>query len=129
MTVKEFEDFANAEVVKEMEIMFTKGKEYTISDEDKLKNFKSVAERVGMRPQQVALIYLLKHIDSICNYVQTGKEASDEPIAGRFRDARNYLLLLRAIVGEEQRLSQAGAGRVLVDVEQTLMRKDQWHGA
>jgi len=46
------------------------------------------------------LIYLLKHMDSIRNYVLHGKEASDEPIMGRIMDARNYLLLLGGIIYE-----------------------------
>ncbi len=44
------------------------------------------------------MIYLLKHMDSIRNYVLTGKEFCDESISGRIRDARNYLMLLHAII-------------------------------
>lgn len=87
---------------EEYTIMVGKGKEYTVSDEDKLKNFKSIAERMQTTPQMVAMVYLLKHMDSIRNYVLTGKEASDEPINGRIRDARNYLLLLEAILMEQK---------------------------
>ncbi len=85
---------------EEYNIMVGKGKEYTVSDEDKLKNFKSIAERMKTTPAMVAMVYLLKHIDSIRNYVLSGTEASDEPINGRIRDARNYLLLLEAIINE-----------------------------
>lgn len=85
---------------EEYTIMVGKGKEYTVSDEDKLKNFKSIAERMKTTPANVAMVYLLKHMDSIRNYVLSGVEASDEPINGRIRDARNYLLLLEAIINE-----------------------------
>ena len=71
-----------------------------MSDEDKFKNFKSIAERTESTAEKVALIYLLKHMDSIRNYVLHGKEASDEPIMGRIMDARNYLLLLGGIINE-----------------------------
>ena len=75
------------------------GKEYTVSsingDEDKLKNFKSIGERLGLSASMVCMVYLLKHIDSIRNYVLEGKEFSDEPIEGRIHDARNYFLLIR----------------------------------
>jgi len=52
----------------------------------------------------VAMVYLLKHMDSIRNYVLNGVEASDESISGRIRDARNYLMLLHAILLESKGL-------------------------
>jgi hypothetical protein len=48
------------------------------------------------------MIYLLKHMDSIRNYVLTGKESSTETIMGRIQDARNYLLLLGGVIEEEK---------------------------
>ena len=48
------------------------------------------------------MIYLLKHMDSIRNYILTGKESSEEPIRGRIQDARNYLLLLGGIIEEKK---------------------------
>jgi hypothetical protein len=43
-------------------------------------------------------------MDSIRNYVLNGVEASDESISGRIRDARNYLMLLHAILLESKGL-------------------------
>jgi hypothetical protein len=80
--------------------MLTKGEEYTVSDEDKFKNFKSIAERLGLTPEMIALVYTLKHMDSIRNYVIHGKESSNEPIRGRIQDARNYLALLGGMIQE-----------------------------
>ena len=87
---------------EENRLMLVKGEEYTVSDEDKFKNFKSIGERLSMRPEQVAMIYLLKHMDSIRNYILTGEESSEEPIIGRVQDARNYLLLLGGIIAEKE---------------------------
>jgi hypothetical protein len=39
-------------------------------------------------------------MDSIRNYIHTGKESSEETIMGRIQDARNYLLLLGGIIQE-----------------------------
>ena len=100
MKVKDFFDWSKTEVEKENMIMYSKGKEYTVSSEDKLKNFKSIGERLGLKPEQILLVYLLKHMDSIRNYVKTGTEACEESISGRIRDARNYLLLLHAMILE-----------------------------
>lgn len=101
MKVSDFFKMAENDFADEMELMSVKGKEYTVSDADKLKNFKSIAERMKCEPEFVCMVYLLKHMDSIRNYVLTGTEASDEPIAGRIHDARNYLLLLKAILQEK----------------------------
>jgi hypothetical protein len=87
---------------EENRLMLVKGEEYTVSDEDKFKNFKSIGDRMNLRAEQVALIYLLKHMDSIRNFVLNGKEASEEPIIGRIQDARNYLLLLGGIIEESK---------------------------
>jgi len=107
MRLDAFEEFVHNEVSAEMEIMLSKGKEYTISNDDKLMNFKMVAAVLD-RPNtlDVIMTYLQKHYFSILNYVNEGVEASDETISGRIRDARNYLLLLHAAILEEQNEGQ-----------------------
>jgi len=102
MKVDKFFKWADEMVAQESDIMFNKGEEYTVNDEDKFKNFKSIAERINSTPEIVALVYLLKHMDSIRNYVLHGKESSDETIEGRIHDARNYLLLLGGIIKENK---------------------------
>jgi uncharacterized protein YifE (UPF0438 family) len=102
MKVDDFIKWAKSMQKEENEIMLGKGKEYTVSDEDKFKNFKSIAERMNTSSEQVAMIYLLKHMDSIRNYTLHGIEASDESIEGRIMDARNYLLLLGGMIKEER---------------------------
>ena len=100
MKVKDFVKWAKSMQEEENRIMLVKGEEYTVSDVDKFKNFKSIADRMKSSPEEVALVYLLKHMDSIRNYVLHGKESSDEPIIGRIMDARNYLLLLGGMIEE-----------------------------
>jgi hypothetical protein len=100
MLVKDFFNWADKMHIKEMRLMKDKGKEYTVNDTDKLKNFKSIAERLKTFPEFILLVYLLKHMDSIRNYILDGTEACDEPIEGRIIDARNYLLLLGAMIKE-----------------------------
>ena len=109
MKVKDFFKWADEEFKIEMELMRVKGEEYTVSNEDELKNFKSIADRLETTPSEVAMVYLLKHMDSIRNYVLNGVEASDESISGRIRDARNYLMLLHAIILESKGLDEREA--------------------
>ena len=118
MTVKDFFKWADEEYATEMELMRVKGEEYTVSDEDKLKNFKSIADRLDVTTPIVAMVYLLKHMDSIRNYVLNGVEASDESKSGRIRDARNYLILLHAILLESKGL----------DVEEADEKRSPWFG-
>jgi hypothetical protein len=66
----------------------------------------------------VAMVFLLKHMDSIRNYILNGVEASDEPISGRIRDARNYLMLLHAILLESKGL----------DVKEVDEKESPWFG-
>lgn len=102
MTVKDFIEWAGTMQFQENKIMLEKGKEYTVSNSDKFKNFKSIGERINLDAETVALVYLLKHMDSIRNYVLHGRESSDEDIMGRIHDARNYLLLLGGIIEERR---------------------------
>ena len=102
MKVPDFIKWAESMQKEENRLMLVKGKEYTVSDEDKFKNFKSIGERIDLKAEVVALVYLLKHMDSIRNYVLHGRESSDEDIMGRIHDARNYLLLLGGIIEERR---------------------------
>ena len=104
MTVDDFIKWAEVMQEEENKLMLAKGEEYTVSDSDKFKNFKSIGERMGLPPEMIALVYLLKHMDSIRNYVLHGKESSNEPIRGRIQDARNYLLLLGGIIEENKKV-------------------------
>ena len=104
MKVKDFFTWAEEQFKTEMELMKVKGQEYTVSDEDKLKNFKSIGERLGLEPEMVCTVYLLKHMDSVRNYVIKGIESSNEPIEGRLHDIRNYILLLGALIKERKDL-------------------------
>tara|TARA_R110002020_G_scaffold73987_1_gene189647 strand:- start:10690 stop:11007 length:318 start_codon:yes stop_codon:yes gene_type:complete len=103
MKVADFFKWAKSMQEEENRLMEVKGEEYTVSNEDKFKNFKSVGERMSLKAEEVCLIYLLKHMDSIRNYVLTGSEVSEEPIEGRIQDARNYLLLLGGILVENKK--------------------------
>jgi len=100
MLVEDFFVWAKEEFDTEMTLMRDKGKEYTVSDADKLKNFKSIGERMKCKPEFVAMVYLL--MDSVRNYVLDGIEASNESIEGRLRDIRNYCLLVGALIKESK---------------------------
>ena len=73
---------------------------YTVGSSDVLANFKRIGDRTGLTPLAVLDVYFLKHIDSITAYSDENIDQS-EPIAQRFADAINYLLLKFALLVEQ----------------------------
>ena len=59
MTYKEFNEYRNKFLEEALDISDSKSIEYTISNEDKHYNFKHVAERLGITPQQAMMVYVL----------------------------------------------------------------------
>jgi hypothetical protein len=99
--VEEFED-------RSVGVMLSKREEYS-PHSDRLQNFREIAQFQGIRPSQVAMTYLLKHIQSINEAVRSGnipnwvwtKPDGSEGFKQRFADVLNYVLLLAACVDEE----------------------------
>lgn len=106
MTPKQFEELREEFLIHESKILDWKRGEYS-SNEDVLQNFHEVAEFLEQRASEVALVWLLKHIQSIALAVRSGKYAwaweteGGEGLKQRIADARNYLLLLAACLDEE----------------------------
>jgi len=107
LTPEEFEMLRDEFMVQEARILEWKKGEYS-PDEDRLLNFRQVAEFEERWPSEVALSYLLKHIQSIALAVRRGEGIvwdwegkGGEGLKQRIADARNYLLLLAACLDEE----------------------------
>ena len=106
MTPLRFSEICEEFISKEQEILNWKRKEYSPQD-DRLQNFREIAALTGTSMPQVALTYLLKHIQSIKNAVMTGnvdwcwEGEGGEGMKQRIADSRNYLLLLAACLDEE----------------------------
>jgi hypothetical protein len=82
----------------------SKGREYAGSA-DQLANFKRLADRLCLEPEQVLLVYLAKHLDAIDTYVRDYSAHTEpvlsEPIEGRIDDAILYLCLLKALIRDQ----------------------------
>ena len=96
---------------REDEIMDFKRTEYA-AGEDRLENFRTIAGFTETSMEQVALLYLLKHIQSITVAVKTDKyrwcweDGDGEGLKQRISDARNYLLLLAGCLDELDELDE-----------------------
>ena len=104
MTTEEFEKLVDTGRQRRDRIMCAKGQDYTISDPDRLANFKNVAKRLGITPLQAWGVYWLKHVDAVCNFIKTDGRSQSEPITGRLDDISNYNSLLEAINAEASRV-------------------------
>jgi len=104
MDEKEFLKMMNEMEEEEHSILGTKGMEYTQGDlrHDRLANFFRLGNELRIDPKIICWIYLKKHLDSIVCYIKEGKEFSSETIKGRVNDARNYLLILYAIIEQQK---------------------------
>jgi len=87
--------------------------EYTDGD-DVLANFKATAEALGLSSEDVCAVLLLKHVQAIVIAARDKStrlgfgDASREGFSQRIADARNYLVLLAALVGERPAASISG---------------------
>jgi len=98
MTFKEYDLITRKFMDDTLKMGEGKGREYANSS-DRLDNFKRIAKQTGTTPEIVAMVYATKHWDSI-NWAIKNKNYKD--IDGRIADVINYLLLLRAIIFEEE---------------------------
>lgn len=116
MNQKEFDILVQKTIASTADLLVSKGREYA-GTEDRLSNFKRGANLTGATPLQVAFIYASKHYDSIATYVR--ETAADrglvpnlsEPIEGRFDDLINYMILMKAIVVEQQKERSNSTGQ------------------
>lgn len=120
---REVLDQANILWQIERELLCKKGKSYNPGTDDRLANFKRVAERLNLDPLKVWGAYFLKHVDAICTMVLTG--ANDmEGFTSRATDLRNYLVLGTLLWKErssDQRHQNKGEGSSSED-----RQNDRW---
>lgn len=111
----EFKELVQEFQGHEEKLLDWKAKEYSTC-QDRLQNFKMISRFTDTPPEMVALLYLLKHIQSITLAVERGicswewETEEGEGLKQRIADARNYLLLLAACLDEKQKTLSAGNG-------------------
>lgn len=111
---------------QEDDILDWKAEEYSTS-EDRLQNFHEIAAFLGdkpttITPSVIALLYMLKHIQSIKNAIISGRinwrweTEGGEGLKQRIADSRNYHRLLAACLEEE---NEEARGAACIDKEAT----------
>jgi DNA-binding TFAR19-related protein (PDSD5 family) len=95
MTLKEqqiqFEQFAD----KQRDIMLKKGNDY--ANEDRLSNFKMVAQIVGIPIEQVIGVFIATKTVRLGNLMSSGKKPDNESVEDNLLDLANYTQLLEMV--------------------------------
>lgn len=94
-----------------------KQEEYVRTDVNCFANFDAVAGFMNVLPEQVCMIYLMKHIQSLQNAISAGRYefvwaqegTGVEGLKQRIADVRNYLLLLAGILDRKEKLKRGDA--------------------
>ena len=112
MNSKLFMELFEATIEECREILTSKGQDYSDYEDDRLSNFKDVANLIPIQcphcqkvyklsPKIVWAIYFLKHVFAIMKWVG-GAELKSEGLPGRIHDGINYLSLGHGLHNEEE---------------------------
>ena len=101
MTFDECDGIISKHTADRIAMCQLKAREYANS-EDRLANFKRNAAILGISPETILMVYMMKHIDAIGHFVKSGGSVGSEPIEGRIMDAQNYLDLLICLLAERK---------------------------
>lgn len=104
MTQEKFNAFAKNFVKQTTSVLYAKGKSYALNRGDRLEHFKRAAQYLDTTPQEACLAQATKHFISIRDMVcvNDGTVFSPEQWDEKIGDAINYLVLLRALVIDEE---------------------------
>lgn len=102
MTSAEFEKVVHDQFERCSEVLGVKNDEYTLSNEDRLRYFKRAAVLTWSNPKSALFGMLVKHLISVSDMCNSSEKFSEERWSEKITDSINYLLLLRAVVTEEQ---------------------------
>jgi hypothetical protein len=62
-------------------------------------NFYRVAEYLGFTPEEVCLVYLMKHLEAVLTTARAGKSLTEDT-RSRLHDIANYVEILHSIMRE-----------------------------
>ena len=93
MTQKEMEGLIDSIFRKIQETRDAGQKEYARKIDNAFANFERIGKNLSLSREKVLLVYLLKHIDGICAFVD-GHTSQREDVKGRITDCIVYLCLL-----------------------------------
>lgn len=101
MDSKQFNSILEQQFQKSIEVLGSKSVEYADAV-DRLANFKVAAAIQGISPKQALAGMMAKHTYSIFSMIQSGQDFLLRQWDEKITDHINYLVLLRALLQEEE---------------------------
>ena len=103
MTTHDFNEIVKEQLTRCENLLISKGDEYAMTD-DRLSAFKKAGALQGQTMLQAALGMLAKHLVSVVDMIQdkNPKRFGLDRWNEKLTDAINYLLIMRAIIEEEE---------------------------
>ena len=99
MTAEKFNDIINKQIERCKSILCSKAEEYATAD--RLHNFKIAGALQGVSPVQALMGMMAKHTVSVADMCMSNETYPQEMWDEKITDSINYLLLLSALVREE----------------------------
>ena len=102
MRTEEFNKIVETQLERIRSVLVKKADEYNL-EEDRLGFFKRSAAFAQETPEQALYGFLLKHLQSITDMVQSGNSYSEDLWREKITDAMNYLVLLLGLLKDTGR--------------------------
>jgi hypothetical protein len=106
MNTSTFNQIVEEQLKRSTDVLVNKAKEY--ATEDRLHNFKIAAGLQRTNPKQALAGFMAKHVVSIYDMIMSGGDYPVNMWNEKITDNINYLLLLRALVEEDEEYKNIG---------------------
>ena len=101
MTQERFNEVVDEELNRIRSVLITKQQEYNLENSDRLEHFKHAGAMAGWEPEKALYGYMLKHLMSITDMINSGKKFNRELWQEKMGDIHNYLILLLALLEDD----------------------------
>jgi hypothetical protein len=105
MNTPDFNKVVEDQLTRIMNVLVKKAAEYNL-DADRMSAFKHAAALSEETPEQALFGFMLKHIVSITDMINSGKTYSEELWNEKITDICNYLILLLGLLRDTGRMSE-----------------------
>lgn len=106
MTVKRFNEIVKEETNYIQQLLIAKQEEYNL-DADRMSHFKHASATSGWPAEKCLYGYLLKHIMSITDMINSGETFTRERWIEKITDICNYLILLLGLLEDENKFKES----------------------
>jgi hypothetical protein len=105
MTTPEFNNVVEGQLDRIKNVLIRKAAEYNL-DEDRLSVFKHAAALSEETPEQALYGFMLKHIISVTDMINSKESYSEELWNEKITDICNYLILLQGLLKDTGRMRE-----------------------